>query len=90
MIVLTYTHNNLHITNSDFFKLNIVIEDQHLWSKCLRDEMKCVWTPLSCCLSKGSVKRHFLDAYLSSSSRVRNLGNILVMRVNFFLEMMKI
>ena len=31
MNVLTYTHNILHITNSDFFKLNIVIEDQQLW-----------------------------------------------------------
>ena len=78
------------ISKSVFFKINILIGDQEVSERGRRDDLKCVWTRLWCCLSKGTLKRHFLDTYLSASLRVLNFWNTLAMRVNFFLKMFKI
>ena len=45
---------------------------------------------LSCFLSTGSLKRDFLDIYITTSFRVRKFKNTSAMRVIFFLEMFKI
>ena len=39
---------------------------------------------LTCCLSKGPLKRDFLNSYLTRFLRVRNFGNASAMRVIFF------
>ena len=58
-----------------------------MWSG---DNLNSVWRRLPCCLSKGTVKRHFLDSYVIVSWRVGNFGNTLATRVNFYLKMFKI
>ena len=46
--------------------------------------MNSVWAHSPCCLSKGTVKRHFLDIYLTTFLWVRNFGNTLAVKVIFF------
>ena len=48
---------------------------------CRRDDLKCVWARLPCCLSKCTKKGLFLDTYVTASLRVCNFGNTLAMRV---------
>ena len=45
---------------------------------------------LPCSLSMGSLKRDFLDIYITTSFSVRKLENTSAMRVILFLEMFKI
>ena len=52
--------------------------------------MKSVWACVPCYLSKGSVKRDFLDIFLTKFFGVRNFKNTSVMRVLFFSKMLKI
>ena len=56
--VLTNGHKILHISKTDFFKLNILIRYHQVWQNLRRDDLKYVWPPLPCCLSKGTVKQH--------------------------------
>ena len=49
-----------------------------------------VLSHLPCCLSKGPLKRDFLDIYLTTLFGIRNLGNTSAMRVVFFLKVYKI
>ena len=44
---------------------------------------------LPCCLSRGHLKREFLDIYLSKCFGVGNLGNTEAMRVMFFSKFSK-
>ena len=48
-----------------------------------------VRTRLPCCLSKGPLKRDFLDKYLTTFFGVRNFGNESAMKVIFFLQYSK-
>ena len=45
---------------------------------------------LPCCLSKGPLKRDFLDNYVTTFLGVRNFGNTSAMRVIFFAKMFNI
>ena len=47
-------------------------------------------TRLPCFLSKGTLKRDFLDIYLTTFFGVRNFENKSAMRVIFFLKMFQI
>ena len=78
------SHNILDMKNGDFFKLNILLGDQQVWSRCCRDDLVCLWASLPCCLSKGTVKRHFLVTYLIACLRVPKFGNTLCVRVKLF------
>ena len=79
----------LHITKSDFFKLNCRHSNQYIWQHFRRSDLKSVWVRLPCCSFKGTVKRHFFGIYLTTLLEVRNLGNTLVMSGIFFLNMFK-
>ena len=52
--------------------------------------MKSVSARLPCYLSKGPLKRDFLDIYLTTFFQVRKFENTSAMRVIFFLKMLKI
>ena len=52
--------------------------------------MNSVWAHLPCPLLKGTVKRHFLDIYLTTLLEVRNFGNTLAMSVILYLNMFNI
>ena len=48
------------------------------------------WFPLTCCFSKGSLKREILDSYLVTYFGIRNFGNSSAMSFIFSLKMFKI
>ena len=49
-----------------------------------------VWSHLPCCLSKGPLKRDFLDIYLTTFFAVRIFANTSAMKVIFFLKLFEI
>ena len=73
----------LHITRSEFFTLNVLHIDQLMSQRCRRDNLNSIWAGFSCCLSKRTVKRNFLNIYLTAFLGVRNLGNTLATMVIF-------
>ena len=74
----------MHITKSDFFKLNFLQSDQWKWWSCRRSDFNSVWVRLPCCLSKATLKWYFLNIYLTTFLKVRNFGNTLAMSAIFF------
>ena len=48
------------------------------------------WLPLTCCFSKGSLKREFLESYFATYFGIRNFGNTSAMSIIFSLKMFKI
>ena len=87
--MLTNSLKVLHINKSNFFKLNCFHSNQEIWENCRRSDLNSVRARVLFCLLKGTVKRHFLDIYLSAFFGVRNLGNTLAMGLIFFWKMLK-
>ena len=87
---LTKCPKILHITQRDFFNLNCLQRDRWIWQRCCRSAFNSFSLRLPCHLSKGPLKRDFLDIYLTTSFGVHNFKNASAMRVIFFLEMFKI
>ena len=88
--VLTTSYKALRLTKKDFFRLNYLPNDQQIWKECCCPDRNSVSTHFPCCLSKGLLKRDFLDIYLTTFSGVPNFGNKSAMRVILFLKMFKI
>ena len=61
MNVLKNKNSFLHITKSEFSKVNIIPSVQKVGERCGGDDLKCAWGRVPCWLSNGTVKRHFLD-----------------------------
>ena len=64
--VLTSSPKMWHVGNRDFFQLNCLGSDQWIWLRCCDAEFNSHWARLPCCLSKGGLKRGFLDIYLTT------------------------
>ena len=89
--VLTTSPNKWHVNRRDFFEHNFFASDQWICQKCCDTDFNSVCARLPCCLSKGSLKRYFLDIFLSKHVfRVPNFGNIQAVRVILFKKMFKI
>ena len=58
---LTNSLNILHSDKSYFFKLNIFASDPSIEYRCCSADFNIFWARLSCCLVKGTGKRHLLD-----------------------------
>ena len=54
------------VNNRDFFQLNWLASDQLIGKRCCEPDFNSPWARLPCGLSKGSVKRGFLDIYLTT------------------------
>ena len=66
--VLTSSHRIWLMANRDFFQLNCLGSDQWIWLRCCDADFHSTWARLPCCLSKGRLKREFLDIYLTTFS----------------------
>ena len=66
--VLTGSPKIWHVENRDIFKLNLLANDQWIWQKYCDADFNSALARLPCCLSKGSLKRGFLDIYLTTFS----------------------
>ena len=88
--VLTNSLKFFHITKRDFFQRDCFKNTSKNMVKVLLFRFSIVLTRLPCWLSKGPLKRGFLDNYSTTFFVVRNSGNISAMRVILFLKMFKI
>ena len=82
--VVTNTLKILHITKSDFFKLNCLYSSERILWNCRRSDFNSVWSLLRCCLLKDTVRWQFLDIYLTKFLEACNFRNTLTMSVTFF------
>ena len=64
--VWTTSPKNWHVNRRDFFENNFFASDQWICQKCCDTDFNSVFARLPCCLSKGSLKRYFLDIYLTT------------------------
>ena len=86
---LTNSPKILNITQRDFFKLNCCHRDQKIWERCFYFAFNSVSGRLTCYLSKGLLKRDFLDIDLTTFFKVRYFENTSAMRVIFSLKKFK-
>ena len=66
--VLTSSPKILHVNKREFFQLNQLGKNQLIWWRCCDGYFNSALASLSCCLSKGRLKRDFLDIYLTTFS----------------------
>ena len=66
--VLTSSPKIWHVNKRDFFEHNFLAGVQWIWSECCDADFNSVCAGLPCCLSKGRLKRYFLDIYLTTFS----------------------
>ena len=64
--VLTSSTKIFHVNKRDFFQHNFLASDQLIWERCCNAGFNSAWVRLPCCLSKGPLKQHFLDVYLTT------------------------
>ena len=82
--VLTKSLQILHITETDYFHLNCLHSDHWIWKRVCRSDLKRSSVSLPCCPTKGPLKRHFLDIYLTTFFGVRLFANTSAMRIIIF------
>ena len=58
----------LRVNKRDFLQLYRLGSDQSIRSRCYDADFNSAWVCLPCCLSKGPLKKHFLDIYLTMFS----------------------
>ena len=89
--VLTSRPKIWDVNNRDFFQLNWLEYAQWRGYRCCDGDLNSALAPLPCCLSKGSLKRGFLDIYLtrfsdSVNSKLQNLwGHIYLQNIQNFI-----
>ena len=66
--VLTSSPKIWHVKKGDFFQFNWLDSDRWIWYRRCDADLNRALARLSCCLSKGSLKRGFLDIYLTTFS----------------------
>ena len=64
--MLTSSPKNWHVNKWDFFQLTWLGTDQLIWYKSFDPDFNRVWARSACCLSKCSLKRNFLEIYLTT------------------------
>ena len=70
--MLTSSSKILHDNKRDFFRLNGPGSDQRIRERWCDADFKSAWARLRRCLLKDSLKRHFLDIYLTTFSECVN------------------
>ena len=66
--VLTSSPMIWHVNKKEFLEYNFPASDQWIWSGCCDAGFNSVWARLPCCSWEGSIKRDFLDIYLTMFS----------------------
>ena len=66
--VLTTSLKIWHVNKRDFFQINFLGSERWISSRCCNVDFNSAWAGLPCCLSKGCLKRDFLDIYLTTFS----------------------
>ena len=64
--------------------------DEKIWSKCSHAPFSRVYEPLTCWISKGVLKRCFLESGLNKSLTVCNFRNKVAITIILFFKMFKI
>ena len=67
--VLTSTPKIWHVSKRDFFQLNWLGSDHWICSRCSNANFNGAWARFSCCLSRDTLKREFLNIYLITFSK---------------------
>ena len=57
-----------HVNKTDLFRINCLGNNQLMWTRCSDTDLNSAWARLPCCLSKGPLKRDFLDIYMTTFS----------------------
>ena len=63
--VLKSSPKILYVNKGDFCELNWRCSNQWVWWWCYDADFNSAWARLPCCLSKGPIKGHLLDIYLT-------------------------
>ena len=76
--MLTNRTKILHLNKRNIFQLNSLGSPQWLWQRCCDADVDSACARLPCCLTKGLLKRDFLDVYLTTFlefvfSKIQNL-----------------
>ena len=74
----------MNSTKKVFFQLSYLHSDQWIWPRFRRLDSNSVWARLPCCLSKGSLKRGYLEIYLIMFLGERNFKKTSTLRVICF------
>ena len=80
----------LPIIKRDFLEINRIQSHQWILQMWCHSEFSTVWYHLPCWLSKGPLKRDFLDIYLTMFFGIHNFQNTSAMRFIFLLKVFKI
>ena len=80
----------LNMTARHFFELNCLHRDHQIPWKWCDSYFNTIWSHLPCCLSKGSLKRNFLDIYLTTFFGIRIFANTSAMTVILILKMFQV
>ena len=70
--VLKSSPKILHVNKRNFFPINCLGSGWSIWKRCCDADFISAWERLPCCLSKGSLKRHSLQIYLTTFSESAN------------------
>ena len=57
-----------HVNKTDLFRINCLGNNQLMWTRCSDTDLNSASARLPCCLSKGPLKRDFLDIYMTTFS----------------------
>ena len=76
--VLKSSQKIWHVNKRDVLRLNWLGSDQWIRQRCFDSDLNSAWARSSCCLSKGPLKRDFLENYLTTFSEavVSEIQNI--------------
>ena len=86
---LTNNPKILHITKTEFFKLNCHHRHEEIWLSCCRSALNSVWPQLSSYFSKDPLKHDFLNIYLTMFFGIRKFKKTSAKGVIFFLKIFK-
>ena len=78
------------ITKGDIFQISFSHSDEKIWWKCSHIDFTSVWEPSTCWLSKGVLRRCFLEIGLTKSLAVCNFRNKVALEIIFFSKCLKL
>ena len=81
---------DLNLTKGDTSQLISPETDEKIWWKCSYADLTSVWDLLTFSLSKGVLKRYFLESGVTKSLTVCNIRSTLAMTIIFFFRTIKI
>ena len=87
--VLRSTPTIYPITKGYIWQIRFSQSNEKIWWKCPHADFAKVWDPLTCWLSRGVLKRYFLESCLTKSFIVCNFRNKVAMTILFISKCLK-